>query len=488
MKQKFIKLTSSILITTLLFAAVFVISSGATESDEEITCLSDHFSKLNCYHNDNFAHRIPVNAIGTCGQVAMSMVLSYYDFYWNDIFVPTIYDSEGNSHEMGWREGRFNADTGIVTETFSACLETSKWNNGDDWDDFKAFAEYHENEFLHPYLVQISNGETINGFLDITTGLLGSQCADMLQEYLNRRQLGEGSGVSVHYEEGYENFVETSTKNRNTLFETMKEQINNGNPVILFGFDSDEFWAGNYNEMAHIMVAFDIVENADGEEDILIHNGWNTLESNTEYPPYTYYSSTPYNELNSIIWIEIDENVMPHVCSDAYKDQATDEMLCTCQVYASHPAHSDNHKYRIKVDNTKQYEECICGDIRVLHYHDFSYTELNENVHLISCNECSYSEMVNHKYILMSISSTQHQEICACGHIGETSDHIAFSYENYTKQKHKAYCKCGYYIGTQSHSVVTDSPTRSHCIYCEAIFNPMNDFVILKKDPDYEDN
>jgi len=43
-----------------------------------------------------FSHlkqNIPQNTIGICGYTAISMLLSYYDTYWNDNFIPEIYES-----------------------------------------------------------------------------------------------------------------------------------------------------------------------------------------------------------------------------------------------------------------------------------------------------------------------------------------------------------------------------------------------------------
>ena len=148
MKKRLIKVTSYIMMVVFLFTTAFVFNTSATESDDEITCLSDHFSKLKLYLNGYQAYRIPRNEIGTCGQVAMSMVLSYYDFYWNNNFVPTIYNADGTSHEMGWQNGIYNSEYSAVYETITAIPETSAWNNGNGWDDFRDFAEYHENDFL----------------------------------------------------------------------------------------------------------------------------------------------------------------------------------------------------------------------------------------------------------------------------------------------------------------------------------------------------
>ena len=44
-----------------------------------------------------------------------------------------------------------------------------------------------------------------------------------------------------------------------------------------------------------------------------------------------------------------------------------------------------------------------------------------------------------------------------------------------------------HYMGTGTLSVVTDGLTRSHCTYCGAVFNPLNDHIIFKNDPEYED-
>ncbi len=51
---------------------------------------------------------------------------------------------------------------------------------------------------------------------------------------------------------------------------------------------------------------------------------------------------------------------------------------------------------------------------------------------------------------------------------------------------HNIVCKCGFVLGTEGHSVVTDSPTQGHCIDCGAVFKISSDIIIKKDDPEYE--
>ena len=83
------KTVSGVLSFVLIFLSIFVLFVSADEP-EEIYCVSDHFSKLKYNHNSNNKYRVPINENDTtCTHISMSMLLSYYAFYWHDSFVPT---------------------------------------------------------------------------------------------------------------------------------------------------------------------------------------------------------------------------------------------------------------------------------------------------------------------------------------------------------------------------------------------------------------
>lgn len=55
--------------------------------------LDDYYSSV---YFSNLKDNFSVNSNGTCSYTAIGMLLSFYDSYWNDIFVPEEYDVQSN--------------------------------------------------------------------------------------------------------------------------------------------------------------------------------------------------------------------------------------------------------------------------------------------------------------------------------------------------------------------------------------------------------
>ena len=461
-KTLLLKVVSGILSTVLIFVSTFVLVVSADES-EEIFCLSDHFSKLKVNYNGTSKERIPANESGTCTQIAMSMLLSYYDFYWNDQFVPTIYTSDGTSHQMGWESGVYNKTTNTVVETFNAYPEA------DAWDDYKAtdknfnnFAALNDMYYLHPYLISLSDGETINSEIGIQ-GLMDYQVVQVLEKYLSKRQLGADKGVTVHIEYALEHSLNLETA-RAELFDTIKEQIENGNPVIFMGVNVDlpkDIINWNQFKMnGHAMIAYDVVMK-DGKEDILLHTGWSGGED-------AYFNSTEFIYLNSAVWIEIDEEKTPHVCTKKYKDSVDPSTAyCACEIYSTHLSHDNNHIYRNDLDSNNHFMKCHCGEKINIEPHNIAYSFYSSSQHYETCSECAYADAVTHKYnIPCSPTETGHSLKCVCGVVGSTTEeHYAYSYTSQGALLHKVYCKCGYFIGTEGHTMKIIGK-YNQCIHC----------------------
>lgn len=98
--RKSVKLISVLLMLVILFTGVFGINSFA------VTAVEDHFGKLNLL-NDQTTTLLPSQ--NTCGYVAMSMLLTFYDSYWHKNFVEENYE---------WQQGRFASETLELKRTF----------------------------------------------------------------------------------------------------------------------------------------------------------------------------------------------------------------------------------------------------------------------------------------------------------------------------------------------------------------------------------
>ena len=464
-----VKSISGVLSLVFIFMSMLVLFVSADNNTASPDCVSDHFSKLRYNINSTPKYRVPRNIIGTCTHSAMSMLLSFYDFYWSDDFVPTIYEADGTYHQMGWENGIYNSTTSTVYETFSAYPESNAWDN---WTgDYESFAEYYETKYLQPYLMSIADSEIVTSAIGIT-GLLDSQVVRVLEEYLTSRGLGPEQGVEVHIEYGFPT-LSNFNANRETLFNTIKEKINDGHPVMFLGLDHidvipDVIDGTEWGIYAHAMVAYDVVGTGDNE-DILLHTGWNGDETQ-------YYNSTPYSNLNSAIWIEIDDEQFPHECTKKYVDQSdSTKTYCACEIYKNHPAHDSHHlsvENKMYTNSTHHWTNaCHCGEPgpnSIISLHNFTYSYYTPTQHYKTCQGCIYMGAENHSYdSFTSVSNTHHANSCICGEVSSTQEaHTPLIYVSSSTSSHSIYCKCGHLISQDLHEMTIISPRLSKCIHC----------------------
>lgn len=469
-KHRFLVRTISCALSVVIaFLNLFVFSISADDT-EQVLCVTDHFSKLKYNNNGSIENRIPPNEIGTCTHLAMSMILSFYDFYWNDCFVPTREWPSDEVHDMGWEKGTYNSINNTVIETSNANPEASAWLQYKQIEnDYREFAQATDIFYLQSKLFSIAESETLTGSVGIV-GMLAFQVVRVLEEYLLSVGLGPEQGVEVHIEHGFPN-IDNLNANRDTLFSTIKNKVQEGHPVMFLGLDNIDAFpeiidGDDWGIYAHAMVAYG-VEQINGKDDILLHTGW----SNNELQ---YYNSTPYTKFNSAVWIEIDEEKLPHVCTDAYRDTATNQNVCACYVYSNtHPAHC-SHNYHCEPKNdTYHHDICGCGVAINQTHHTFTYSTHSTTSHTKYCSLCGYSSPELHNFIIERESTQYHKKTCTlCGEEQMVS-HFASRYVDYDSSYHKKYCSCGEYMGFASHIAASTGKLQSYCVYCNrSMLNP----------------
>ena len=81
------KIKHSIIAVVLVFSlltGVFSINSVALQPGPDCEKVSHHFF-------EEIGNSVPANVRGSCVYVALTMMLQFYDFYWNDDFVDDSY-------------------------------------------------------------------------------------------------------------------------------------------------------------------------------------------------------------------------------------------------------------------------------------------------------------------------------------------------------------------------------------------------------------
>ena len=170
------KLRIVALILTIVTFCVPAISIDAIqitpteETQNPSTTVADRY--INVLNYDTFAEsyfehlkeNFGINHHGSCGYVALGMLLSYYDTYWNDSIIPEQYDASsiGNEVDMVLREN----SPGIVADKLYAPETTNSDANGIysfNYGESLSSQDYIEkmvlmsDECLHSKLITISN-------------------------------------------------------------------------------------------------------------------------------------------------------------------------------------------------------------------------------------------------------------------------------------------------------------------------------------------
>ena len=443
MKNRAIKGLAFILLLSVFISSLLSIPTYAIST----SCVESHFSNLHQTENSmgEITIRTPPSE-KSCAYVALSLLLTFYDSYWSDEFVENDYE---------WEDATYNSANDTLIETFAATEEAEDWedyvaeNVTDKDKTFSYYRDYaldHYSYYLESYLVSLGVSLGLHPDPNEPLGLNFGEILQLLSHYLYNVCNFSTSQIEIKY-------LHESSGDINAI---MRNQINSGFPV---------FYRAESTTAGHALIAYGI----DETNDILLHTGW-------KKNAHQKLSNTEYNLSRAILWLEINEENLPHQCSDAYRDYSdATKTYCACQIYSTHPSHNNNH---ISISGNSNYDEayhwtngCHCGKPgpdSVVTPHDLSYVVTPDSTtHYAECDGCGYNDYIDHNYNqLISVSDTHHAESCVCGLTEESEEHYNHHYARNDQLKHYVYCECGYYIGTNYHVVPAGGGFFKICIHC----------------------
>lgn len=260
--------------------------------NQEKIFLDNHYASFYFKNlNANFGN----NAHGTCNYVTIGMILSFYDTYWNDNFIPDVYDMKTNFESTIQNLADFEfqpfgiESPGIVFESNNL---VSNLSMGQYYDVINQYS----NQYFHLKLLQLSQSYFGKIKFDQSTESLGMTYSEM-----------------------------TISK------------IENGIPVILH--------ANKQGNHAHSFVAYDYNKETD---EIYVHTGWRREEVNTAL---THVSLTElgYDHLLDATTIEPLKN---HIHTDNYHS-SSGANLCSCTYMFPQQARITSGNYRDTVPTFK---------------------------------------------------------------------------------------------------------------------------------------
>ena len=272
----------------------------------------------------NLTHNFGNNLVGSCGYVAMGMLLSYWDTYWDDNVIPENYDmiSLLDSNELNSNvesPGIYREPSYIPDESYDEYYQSIEQYSS---------AHFHLNlikmgkEVFHQY--QFDNQSS-------PTGMNFYQSQELLNYYLYNYRGYTPSDVIFNGADDPRSFA--------------INEIKRGNPVVLCVEHEN-------NSSGHIVIAYDYDLIND---EIYVHPGWGSALTHVTlnsigYDKYWWAYSLDFN--NS------------HQCSDNYKYSDGYNLVkthCSCELEV-HPEYVHHHIFECKYYDTSYHTlQCRCG-------------------------------------------------------------------------------------------------------------------------------
>ena len=211
------------------------------------------------YLNNNFGN----NLYGTCSYTSIGMLLSFYDSYWDDSFIPEQYDvtSEFQSNKQA------NADFDLMPfgiDSPGIDFETNDIVGGLSIDEYYNAIDQYSNDYFQLKLISLSETYFGSAKFDSSTESLGmtySEIVGFLNYYLYDF-LGKTSDD-----------VAIDSSNGDNISSFTISKIKDGIPVILRAKKSD-----STTDSGHAFIAYDYDENSN---EIYVHTGWKRESDNT---------------------------------------------------------------------------------------------------------------------------------------------------------------------------------------------------------------
>lgn len=210
-------------------------------ANSDIIFNTDYFAP---YYFSNLNGRFGKNVKGSCTYVAVDMLLSYYDSFWNDNFLPEKYDGDNvfvNEAILNATESpgsKNEADAGISTSVLSDEEYLNLVNN-------------HKDDIVHFDL--LSRGiEKLNLYdekkKELSLGTFLRDVREVVYDYLDESTSLSKDDIKI----GFEN------SNPTKMRETIIENVSKGMPVIIDARDREDSSAKDVS--AHSFIAYDYDE------------------------------------------------------------------------------------------------------------------------------------------------------------------------------------------------------------------------------------
>lgn len=388
------------ILTLTLLPFALVISSSATEAEEvsaeQLRAEQMRRESFMFHYFYNLRENIGSNVVGTCGYVALGMLLTFYDCYWDDGLVS---DSYMNSTDLTLNAN--NSETILTAyENYPSpgspeampAIEQALLQMAHQ----RATTLEEKIEAWQYYVLGMEllySDTSLHGKLIV---MLDELLAPMISEdecspkddggtnIQDREMLLENYlvwSVGNNYEEDWHIAsypTDTDESTSAAVREEMIEYIVQGIPVLLaVTYQSTNPDTGVTTPCNHAVIAYDYDEN---EDIIYCHTGWGVIVENQTHCDIEYLGDAYTTQLtNFMALVPLGE----HVHSNAYIFDDAPEGICSCEL----PNH--HHEGYVSCSADEHSVVCWCGASPLPHR--FQAQGLNRAI----CIDCGFVKILD---------------------------------------------------------------------------------------------
>ena len=253
--------------------------------------ISDYYESV---YFANLSENIGNNRFGSCSYVALGMLLSFYDSYWSDLFIPETYDVEPTSVFTTYSSADF-AFPSFSAESPGISFEPTNDINSLSPDDYLIYAATNSDLYFQCKLISLSQTYFGSAKFEDESNPFGMTFSDI-------------SGFLTYYLYQYRNFTTSqvlidSCNDTSLVRSYTINKIKAGVPVIL---RSESSSLGG-----HAFIAYDYDEDSD---EIYVHTGWRD-ENSGKTLSHVSLSSTGFTNLSDALSLNV---LMPSTFSYNY--------------------------------------------------------------------------------------------------------------------------------------------------------------------------
>lgn len=212
---------------------------------------NDYYSN---YYFMNLKNNIGNNVYGSCTYVAMGMLLSFYDSYWDDSFIPEAYDVTTEFQPI--RQSDFDIIP-LDTESPGVLFESNELVSNLSMNQYLDIVNQNSDTYFQFKLIQLAKQYFGNEKFDTEAQPLGmnySELQSFLSYYIYTFNQKSNSDVTIN----------SATGTSETVRNFTVAKLLNGTPVLLRAKNSD-------SDTGHAMIAYDYDSNT---QEIYVHTGW----------------------------------------------------------------------------------------------------------------------------------------------------------------------------------------------------------------------